>query len=385
MKTLWNTYSLFVLYANVNDVEPAAGADVELTDLDRWALSRLHATTATVTERMEDYDTTSAGRAIAGFVDDLSNWYVRRSRRRFWDGDPAAFATLRECLLTASRLLAPLTPFIADAIYGNLDGSEPSVHLCDFPQPGERDEALEWQMSVARETVGLGREARAHGKLKVRQPLREAVAVAAGREREAIERFESVLLEELNVKSVRYVSEADELGRFELKPNYRALGPRFGKDMPKVAAAVSGLDAARAARTLRDGGHVHVNIDGKEHALDPDDVQLVLQPLEGYQVERSGSHAVALDLTLDDALLREGLAREVVHAVQNARKEAGLDVEDRISLVLGGDHDLLAAVRAHEDYVTGETLATSLELGDGASGSEAQIEGRELRIAVSRA
>ena len=169
------------------------------------------------------------------------------------------------------------------------------------------------------------------------------------------------------MKSVRYVSEADELGRFELKPNYRALGPRFGKDMPHVAAAVAGLDAARAARTLRDGGHVHINVDGKEHAVGPDDVQLVLQPLEGYQVERSGSHAVALDLTLDDELRREGLAREVVHAVQNARKEAGLDVEDRISLALGGDDDLLAAVRAHEDYVTGETLATSLDLGDGAS------------------
>jgi isoleucyl-tRNA synthetase len=148
---------------------------------------------------------------------------------------------------------------------------------------------------------------------------------------------------------------------------------------------VAGLDPARAARTLRDGGHVHINVDGTEHAVGSGDVQLVLQPLEGYQVERSGSHAVALDLTLDDELLREGLAREVVHAVQNARKEAGLDVEDRISLTLGGDDDLLAAVRAHEEYVTGETLATSLDLGDGASGSEAQIEGRELRIAVSRA
>jgi isoleucyl-tRNA synthetase len=155
--------------------------------------------------------------------------------------------------------------------------------------------------------------------------------------------------------------------------------------MPQVAAAVAGLDPSRAARTLRDGGEVHVAIDGREQALGPDDIQLVLQPLEGYQVERSGSHAVALDLTIDEDLRREGLAREVVHAVQNARKEAGLDVEDRISLVLGGDDDLLAAVRAHEDYVTGETLATSLDLGDGASGSAASIDGRELRIAVSRA
>ena len=384
MKTLWNTYGFFVLYANVNDVEPAAVDDVELTDIDRWALSRLQATAEVAIERLDDYDTTAAGRAIAAFVDDLSNWYVRRSRRRFWDGDPAAFATLRECLLGVAKLAAPLVPFITDSIYGNLDGAEPSVHLCDYPQPGARDTDLELQMALAREAVGLGREARAHGKLKVRQPLREAVVVAAGRERDAIARFEGLLLEELNVKTVRYVSEADELGRFELKPNYRALGPRFGKHMPKVAAAVAGLDAARAARTLREGGEVHVAIDGRDHALGADDLSMALQPLEGYQVERSGSHAVALDLTLDDDLLREGLAREVVHAVQNARKESGLDVEDRIALALGGDEDLLSAVRAHEAYVTGETLATSLAL-DGANGVPTTVDGRDLFIDISRA
>jgi isoleucyl-tRNA synthetase len=387
MKTLWNTYGFFVLYANVNDVEPAALADCELTDMDRWALSRLQAVSATAIERLDDYDTTSAGRAIAAYVEELSNWYVRLSRRRFWDGDPAAFATLRECLLGVAKLVAPLTPFIADALYENLDGSEPSVHLCEYPEPDAAlgDEELEWQMQTAREAVGLGREARAHGKLKVRQPLREAVVVAAGRERGAIERFETMLRDELNVKSVRYASDADELGRFELKPNYRALGPRFGKHMPKVAAAVAGLDPARAARTLRDGGEVHVSVDGNEHPLSGEDVQLVLQPLEGYQVERSGGHAVALDLALDDELRGEGLAREVVHAVQNARKEAGLDVEDRIALTLGGDADLLAAVQANEGYVTGETLATTLELGNGTPAQTASIEGRELRIAVTRA
>ncbi len=182
MLTLWNTYGFYTLYANVNDVEPTRRRRAS-TELDRWALSRLHATTETVIERMEDYDTTSAGRAVAQLVDDLSNWYVRRSRRRFWDGDPGAFWTLRECLVTVSKLLAPLTPFIADEIYDNLDGSEPSVHLCDFPEPGERDAELEWEMQVARDAVELGRAARAHGKLKVRQPLGEAVIVAAERER----------------------------------------------------------------------------------------------------------------------------------------------------------------------------------------------------------
>jgi isoleucyl-tRNA synthetase len=374
---LWNSYSFFVRYANLGVAE---GESAE-TELDRWIRSRLAATAERVTERMEDYDTTFAGRAIAEFVDDLSNWYLRLSRRRFWDGEPAAFETLKECLVTAAKLLAPLTPFVADEIYENLDGTEPSVHLCDFPEPGERDEELEWRMRVVRDAVELGRAARAHARLKVRQPLAEAVVVAADREREAIEGLEGLLAQELNVKSVRYVSEADELGRFELKPNYRALGPRFGKHMPQVAAAVAALDPAR----IRDGGRAGVNIDGHEHEIGLDDVQLVLQPLEGYQVERSGTHAVALNLELDDALRREGLAREVVHAVQAARKDAGLNVEDRIALELGGDERLLDAARAHEDYVAGETLATSVTYdGAGSDAAESKIEGRRLLISVSR-
>jgi len=376
LKPLWNTYAFYVQYANLTS-GPSAGSE---TDLDRWIRSRLAATTERVIERMEDYDTTFAGRAIAEFIDDLSNWYVRLSRRRFWRGDDAqAFDTLRECLLGVSKLLAPLTPFITDEIYDNLDGSEPSVHLCDFPDPGARDEELEGRMQVVRDAVELGRAARGHAKIKIRQPLREAVVVAADRERTAIEDLESLLKDELNVKSVRYVSEAEELGRFELKPNFRVLGPRFGKQMPQVAAAIAALDPA----TLRAGGRVGVSIDGQDHEIGPEDVSLVLQPLDGYQVERSGTHAVALNLDLDDELRREGLAREVVHAVQAARKNAGLEVEDRISLTLGGDDELLAAARAHEDYVTGETLATSLAF-DGSQGDAetARIEGRELSISV---
>ena len=382
LKTLWNTYGFFVLYANAGGIEPEA--DGLRTDLDRWVLSRLHATTATAIERLDDYDTTGAGRAIADYVAQLSNWYVRRARRRFWDGDPAAFATLRECLVTVAKLLAPLIPFVSDAIYDNLDGSEPSVHLCDYTEPGQRDRQLEWQMDVARDAVELGRAARAQAGVKVRQPLGEAIVVARDAERAAIERFEPLVLEELNVKRLRYVSEADELGHFELRPNYRALGPRFGKQMPQVTAAIDALVPENAARTLRQGGTVAINIEGTDHPLSAQDLQLVLRPLEGYQVERSGAHAVALDLTLDDALRREGLAREVVHAVQAARKSAGLRVEDRISLSLTGDPELLEAARAHERYVAGETLATSLRY-DGSDGARAEIEGRELRIGVERA
>jgi isoleucyl-tRNA synthetase len=380
---LWNTYAFYVLYANVNGVDrPDAGP---ANDLDRWVLSRLHRTTEVVTERLEDYDATLSGRAIAALVEELSNWYVRRSRRRFWDGDPAAFATLRTCLVTVAKLLAPFTPFVADELYDNLDGTEPSVHLADFPEPGPRDEPLEVAMGVARETVRLGLAARGQARLKVRQPLREAVIVAAGPEREAIERLGDLVRDELNVKSLRFVSAADELGRYEVRPNYRALGPRFGKFMPLVADAVEALDPAHVAAALREGREIGISVDGHDHTLGADDLQLAMRPLDGYQLEREGSHAVALDLTLDDELRREGLAREIVHAVQSARKSAGLAVEDRIALALAGDAELLAAARAHEDYVRGETLARTLSYEVDGSSSSATIEGRELRIAVKRA
>ncbi|MCW3048612.1 MAG: isoleucine-tRNA ligase, partial [Solirubrobacterales bacterium] len=376
LKQLWNTYAFLSTYRPERDGER--------TDLDRWALSRLSATVEEVTERMDAYDATGAGRAIGAYVDELSNWYVRRSRRRFWEGDRAAFETLQECLVTVCKLLAPFTPFIADEIYDNLDGSEPSVHLCDFPQPGERDLALESAMAVARETVRLGLAARGQAKVKVRQPLHEAVVVAAGREREAIERLADVVRDELNVKELRFVEEADELGSYEVKPNYRTLGPRFGKAMPTVAAAVAALDPSGVAATLRESGTVGIAVDGHDHQLEADDLLLAMQPLEGYQLEREGSHAVALELVLDGDLRREGLAREIVHAVQNARKAAGLAVEDRIDLSLGGDEELVGAARAHEAYVAGETLATSVVYG-APNGHVATIEGRHLHIGLERA
>jgi isoleucyl-tRNA synthetase len=378
LKTLWNTHAFMDRYT----VDETVGDGP--TDLDRWVLSRLSTTVEEVTERLDAFDATGAGREIATFVDDLSNWYVRRSRRRFWEGDPAAFATLRECLLTVAKLLAPFTPFVADEIYESLDGELGSVHLCDWPTPGERDLGLEVAMATARETVRLGLAARGQAKLKVRQPLHEAVVVAAGPEREAIERLADIVRDELNVKQVRFVSEADELGSYEAKPNYRTLGPRYGKSMPQVAAAVAVLDADHVARTVSAGGSVGITIDGKDHALDADDLLLSMKPLDGYQLEREGSHAVALEMALDDALRQEGLAREIVHAVQNVRKTTGLEVEDRISLTLAGDEDLLAAAREHEGYVAGETLATSVAYDDGATDAQdATIEGRSLRIAVA--
>jgi isoleucyl-tRNA synthetase len=455
LKQLWSTYFFYTLYANANahklngegakasrdpshgvggmdpivaEVAPATGrgagwsgtsaatADA-LDDLDKWALSRTAATAETVAERLDAYDTTTAGRAIAQLVDDLSNWYVRRSRRRFWDGEEAAFATLRECLLCIAKLLAPFCPFVADEIYDNLDGTLASVHLCDFPVDDAlpaRDVALEEAMAIARETVRLGLGARAQAKIKVRQPLAEAVVVADGRERAAIERLVEIVREELNVRQVRFVEAADDLGEYEVKANYRTLGPLFGKDTPLAAEAIAALDPARVAAAVRggsgkegadkngsgkagngkagnseDGGGegIGIAVGDREHTLTAKDVILTMKPPAGYSVEREGAHAVALDLAIDESLLREGRAREIVHAVQNARKTAGLEVEDRIELILGGDPALLEAARAHEAYLGGETLAVELSLGGGGVGAmeyreQSEVEGLSLEIAL---
>jgi isoleucyl-tRNA synthetase len=387
---LWNTYSFYVLYANVNGKDPQAFKLEGLVDLDRWALSRLSATTELVDRQLENFDATLAGREIAKFLDDLSNWYVRRSRRRFWDGDDAAFATLHHCLITVAKLLAPFTPFIADEIFDNLQADkELSVHLCDFPRAkevGERDPTLERAMAVIREAVRLGLAARAQAKVKLRQPLREAAVVASGEERAALERLGEIVCDELNVKGLRFVAGADELGRVEIKPNYRTLGPRFGRHMPQVAAAVEALDPGDVALALSAGRTIGVSVEGHDHALGNDDLHLAMVPLEGYQLEREGSHAVALDLTLDSELVEEGLAREVVRAVQATRKDRGLAVEDRIELQLAGSKELLSAVRTHENYVGGETLAVTIKYSDHAQGdaTTAMIDGNKLQIDLRR-
>jgi isoleucyl-tRNA synthetase len=431
LKQLWSTYFFYALYAEANSqalaAAPPPGAEAgpaPTDDLDRWALSRTAGTAELVAERLDAYDATSAGRAIAGLVDELSNWYVRRSRRRFWDGDATAFATLRTCLLTVAKLLAPLCPFIADEIYDNLDGTLASVHLCDFPTAEElpaRDDGLEEAMALARETVRLGLGARGKAKIKVRQPLAEVVVVADARERAAIERLADVVREELNVRRMRFVAAAEELGSYEVKANYRTLGPLFGKDMPRAAEAIAALDPARVAAAVRgtggseDGegsangprgakdsageqhdsgadraGAIGIAVAGREHTLSAADVILTMKAPEGYSVEREGAHAVALDLAIDDDLRAEGQAREIVHAVQNARKTAGLEVEDRIELALAGDPRLLAAAEAHRDYLVGETLTVGLSL-DGVTtaaaeamgySEQAQIDGLPLSIAL---
>jgi isoleucyl-tRNA synthetase len=262
-----------------------------------------------------------------------------------------------------------------------------SVHLRDFPVADDSlsDPGLEAAIAAVRLTVELGHAARAQSRVKVRQPLRRAVIVANDAERAAISAHADLVTSELNVKELDFVESESDLVSYEVKPNYRTLGPRFGKDMPQVADAVAALDPAHVAAALAAGREVGVSIGGQDHTLAPEDLILALTPLAGYQVEADAGHAVALELEIDDELRREGLAREIVHAVQNARKEAGLEVSDRIALSLDGDAELLDAAKAHESYVTGETLASSVSYGEDGQGAAASIEGRELKIAVEKA
>jgi isoleucyl-tRNA synthetase len=386
LKRLWNTYYLYALYAHANadalrDADAGAGdaGAPSAEQLDRWVLSRTAATAPLVAERLDSYDATTAGRAITELLDDLSNWYVRRSRRRFWDGDADAFRTLRSALLILAKLLAPFCPFVADEIYDNLDGTLASVHLCDFPTGADlpaRDSELEQAMATARQAVRLGLGARAKAKIRNRQPLAEAVVVAAGAERAAIELLADLVRDELNVKRVRFVHAAEELARYEVKPNYQRLGPLFGKDMPQVAEAIAALDPARVAASIKDGGEIGVTVAGRDHTLSAADVQLTMQAPEGFAIEREGTHAVALELAIDQGLRLEGRSRDIVHAVQNARRNAGLAVEDRIELSLEGDPELLDAAQAHGDYLAGETLAVALFL-DGHSPPQAVMDHRE--------
>ena len=310
---------------------------------------------------------------------------MRRSRPRFWDGDPAAFGTLHRCLVGVAQLLAPFSPFVADEIYDNLDGAEPSVHLCDFPEVGERDAEPRVRDGVVRETVRLGLAARGQAKLKVRQPLRAAVVVAAGAERVGDRaarghRARRAQRQGSCATSRRPTSSAPTRSSPTTARSGRASASTCRRWRPRSPRSIPRTSPTRCATT----GRVGVNVDGHDHELGADDLLLAMRPLEGYQLEREGSHAVALELELDDELRREGLAREIVHAVQNARKTAGLEVEDRIELTLGGDDELLDAARAHEPYLTGETLAVAVTYDGASAGEEATVKGRPLLIAVRR-
>src|SRR5660397_39658 len=373
--TLWNTYSFYTLYANIDGFDPRAHhlPPEERTDLDRWALSELHTLVRDVTTGLDNYDAFSTGRAISSFVDELSNWYVRRSRRRFWksgeDEDKvAAYLTLHECLVTLSKLLAPYTPFLADEIYLNLVGEryqgEPeSVHLCDWPEVDEEmvDEELSFTVGVARRVVNLGRAARNVSQIKTRQPLGRVMVSSGERELAALESLSSVVLEELNVKELVFAQEAEELVEYAVKPNYASLGPRFGKQMPAVAEAVDNLPAGQTAKDIQAGKGIEIELDGVRHELAPEDVQVDAGQREGYVVESGEGMVVGLATEITPELHREGLARELVHHVQNVRKAADFQIEDRIHLWIEGPEEIGTMLAEFGDWVGKETLSLALD------------------------
>ena len=302
-------------------------------------LSELHAVVRDVTSALEDFDTAAAGRRLTTFIDDLSNWYVRRSRRRFWDGPSssdgaAAFATLYECVTTLTLLLAPFVPFVTDYVWGVLRraGAPESVHLASWPVAEESlvDPALSEQMALARRLVELGRSARSGASVRTRQPLGRALIGAAGFERLPLE-LRSLIAAELNVASLSVLS--GELVDYVVKPNFRALGRRFGRETPPVAAAIAAAPAADVAAAVLAGGTVSVPLpSGAVVAVGPDDVIVTQTPRAGWAVATDAGETVAIDTTITPELRREGLAREVIRLIQETRKSDGLDVTDRIVL-----------------------------------------------------
>jgi isoleucyl-tRNA synthetase len=401
--TLWNVYSFFTTYAAIDGFDPAEGergADVsERPPLDRWILSQLAATVSEARRGLDAFDATGAGRRIERFVDDLSNWYVRRARRRFWDparggastDKRAAYATLFECLVTLSKLLAPFTPFVADELWRGLaagyDGAPESVHLADYPEPNPAliDERLDAAMDAARTIVSLGRTIRTDAKVRTRQPLSHAVVHFAG-DREALEELLELVASELNVKDVVFAGSAEELGRWRAKPNFRVLGPRLGNRVKAVASALAADDGTTAGALAR-GEMVSVEVDGGPVELSPHEVDLVQETLEGWGVGAEGSITVALELAISPELRREGLAREIIRVVQDARKAAGLAVSDRIALGLDAAGELADAIGVHHEEIASETLAVEVRAGPLDAGDhreDATIDGDRLAVFIAQ-
>ncbi len=369
--TYWNTVSFFILYANANGWTPGAAPVPEVAArpaLDRWALGELHDTVREVTAALDSFDSARAGRRLSTYIDDLSNWYVRRSRRRFWAGEPAALATLHECLEVLTRLLAPFVPFLTDAVHQRIVSDlwpdlGDSVHLRDWPKVDGAllDADLAASMALVRRLVELGRSARAAATTPIRQPLRRALVVAPGWDAMPAE-LRSEVLEELNVTAV-------ESGRVEVdtavKPNYRELGRRFGAGTKAVAAAITAAPAAAIAAGLADAGEATVSVDGADVTLTAADVVVTETPRQGWAAASADGETLALDLTLTPELRRAGRLREVVRLVQDARKASNLEVVDRIELWWqASDPQTEQALRDGSEALGAEVLAVSVTEGE---------------------
>jgi len=377
INTFWNTYGFFVLYARLDDVDLTKDiAPEQRPEIDRWALALTHKTITRVTAALDDFDAKTAGDAIESFVDQLSNWYVRRNRRRFWkstdpDDKQAAYLTLYQCLVAAHKLMAPFVPFLSEQVYQNLvksiDPVAPdSVHMADWPEPDPawQNDALLQDIAVVQKVVGLARKAREQSGVRTRQPLallrvRAPDDAAAS----ALDAHQDQILEELNVKGIEFIARDDAHVTYLIKPNLPVLGKKEGKRIPEIRKALQEFDGAKIARNVARGEATVISMASGTLELAPGDVLVETSSAEGYACAEDGGFLAELDTNLTDELVNEGLAREVVRSIQDARKQAGLEVSDRIVLGVSGSAGIEKALAAHRDYVMTETLATDWKTG----------------------
>ena len=391
--TLLNTYRFFALYANVEDWAPGTAPEtVARPPLDRWLLSRLNGLVTTVRSEIDGYNPTRAYRAVAAFVDgELSNWYVRRARPRFWGNtdaadSSAAFATLHEALRTVALLIAPVTPFVSDWLHRGLTGRSSHTELFPDADPAMIDEALEAQMVDVRSLSTLARSAREQVRIRVRQPLGRLLAVVPGDA--PADDVLALLVDEVNVKRVEFTDSAEALVTLVARPAFRAVGRRFGRLTQEAARKIRELGAEELG-VVRAGGTVRIDVDGESHRVGGDEMEILEEARGEWIVRAEGRYTVALDPVLTDELRREGLARELVNRVQRLRRESGLDITDRIRLAVEGTGAVCEAVRAHEAVIARETLAVVVRVGGGMDGdfefrSEAVLDGEAAVLGLSR-
>lgn len=371
--TLYNTYSFFALYANVDGFDPEMPQVPveERPEIDRWILSLLNTLVKTVKESLDDYELTRAARAISEFVNDnLSNWYVRLCRKRFWGGEMdtdklAAYQTLYTCLLTVAKLIAPFAPFYADRLYRDLTATDESVHLTRFPEIDEKiiDKALEERMATAQTITSLVLSLRRRANIKVRQPLlRIMVPAVDEHQREAIAAIRDLITNEVNVKDLQLVSSDDGVLVKRVKPDFKKLGPKHGKMMKQVAAAITGLSQAQIA-ALEKEGSLAIDVNGQQAVIDLADVEVISEDIPGWLVANEGNITVALDITITDDLRQEGIAREIVNRVQNIRKSRDYDITDRINVTVAPSETTDEAIRNYASYIARQVLADSVSVG----------------------
>lgn len=376
INTFWNTYGFFVLYARLDDVDLTQQiAPQDRPEIDRWALALLHKTISDVTKSLDEFDAKSAGEALESFVDQLSNWYVRRNRRRFWkstdaEDTQAAYLTLYECLKTACKLMAPFVPFLSENVYQNLvrsvdSGAAESVHMSNWPiAPSDwQNDALLFNIDVVQKVVGLGRAARSKSGVRTRQPISRLLLRAPNNTAAtALNDHQEQILEELNVKSIEFIARDAGLVSYTIKPNLPKLGKQYGKLVPQIKQALLEADGAAIASAAASGEAFEIEVAGQSIPLQDDDVLIETHSAEGYSCEADEGYLAALDTALSEALLNEGFAREIVRSVQDARKQADLQVSDRICLGVSGSAAVEKALAEHRDYLMNETLAIAWEV-----------------------